>query len=160
MSTVAGSPSDGAVSVQVPAHGPVKKVRSGSATRQRRHLEQFRTDDKEHAALHEKARACGLSFGAYIRTATLGEAGPRARRRAPVDVSALMEGVVALNRVGNNQNQIARALNELLLIAREQNSRSLEHLVLDLAASIRELPQQFAGPVAAILAAVRHDREG
>ena len=97
-----------------------KKVTSGSANRQRRHLEQFRTDDGEHAALREKARASGLSFGAYMRASNLGDAGPRARRRAPVDIAALMQALVALNRVGNNQNQIARALNELLLIAREQ----------------------------------------
>ena len=42
-----------------------------------------------------------------------------------VDAPALMQALVDLNRVGNNQNQMTRALNELLLIAREQSSRRL-----------------------------------
>ena len=101
-----------------------------------------------------------MRFGAYIRAATLGDAGPRARRRAPVDIAALMQALVALNRVGNNQNQIAHALNELLLIAREQGHAQLENRVLDLAGAIRDLPGLFAEPVAAILAAVNRDNEG
>jgi hypothetical protein len=138
----------------------VKKVTSGSATRQRRNLEQFRTDDAERAELHARAQASGLTFGAYLRACGVGDAGPRARHRAPVDREALAQATAALNRVGNNQNQIARALNELLLIAREQSSRRLENLVEELADAIRDLPGAFAVPLAAMLDAVRHDSEG
>jgi hypothetical protein len=45
---------------------PSKKVTSGSNKRRRQHLERFRTDDAEHAALHEQLRATGLSLGAYV----------------------------------------------------------------------------------------------
>src|SRR4051812_42230823 len=94
-----------------------KKVTSGSKKRRRKYVERFRTDDDEHAALHAQARESGLSFGAFMRASKLGDAGPRAQRRAPVDVVALTQGLAAFNRAGNNQNQIARALNEILLIA-------------------------------------------
>jgi hypothetical protein len=137
-----------------------KKVTSGSAKRQRKHLEKFRTDDEEHAALHEQARACGLSFGAYMRATKLGNAGPRAKRRAPVDAAALTQALVAFNRAGNNQNQLARGVNELLLIAREQGNERLENLAKELAQAIRGLPMLFAEPVAAVLAALQHDRQG
>jgi hypothetical protein len=139
---------------------PTKKVTSGSDNRARQHVERFRTDDAEHAALHDQARASGLSFGAYMRASKLGDPGPRAQRRAPVDVTALTQALVAFNRVGNNQNQIARALNELLLIAGERSSTRLENLVQELACAIRELPALFAAPNAAILAALSRDSEG
>ena len=73
---------------------------------------------------------------------------------------ALTQAVVAFNRAGNNQNQVARALNELLLVAREQGNARLAGEVEGLAAAIRGLPLMFAEPVAAILAALSHDREG
>jgi hypothetical protein len=155
----------GTMQADIAVHQPerderTKKVTSGSNQRQRRHLEQFRTDDDEHAALHEKARAAGLTFGAYMRAAKLGDAGPRAKHRAPVDVEALTAALVALNRVGNNQNQTTRALNELLLIAHEQSNARLESMVMELAEAIRDMPVMFAEPVAAVLAALGHDREG
>jgi Mobilization protein NikA len=141
-----------------------KKVTSGSNKRQRRHLERFRTDDAEHAALHEQLRATGLSLGAYVMRLAAIEGGnvSRARRRghAPVDVVALTQALVAFNRAGNNQNQTARALNELVLIAREQGCDRLEKQVRDIAAAVRAGPDLFAAPVAAIMAALNRDREG
>jgi hypothetical protein len=85
---------------------PVRKPK-----RQRAHVEQFRTDNAEHAELVARARDAGLSAGAYARACTLGDAGPRARRRATVDREVLAHNNAALNRVGNNLNQIAKALN-------------------------------------------------
>jgi hypothetical protein len=41
----------------------------------------------------------------------LGDAGPRAKRRVPVDREELARLSVAIGRVGNNVNQIAHALN-------------------------------------------------
>jgi hypothetical protein len=137
-----------------------KKVTSGSELRHRQHVKRCRYDDDELAEFDARAKARGLTDGAYIRASTLGDAGPRARRRAPVDIVALMQALVAFNRVGNNQNQMTRGLNELLLIAREQSNARLENLVLEMADAILGLPALFAEPVAAILAAVRHDREG
>ena len=82
------------------------------------------------------------------------------RRPTSVDTAALTQALVDFNRVGNNQNQIARALNELVLIAREQGNRRLEIRIEELAQSISELPATFAAPLAAIHAALSHDREG
>jgi hypothetical protein len=64
--------------------------------RQRRHVEQFRTDDAEHAELVARARDAGLSIGAYARAVLLGDAGPRARRRAPAARELLARNNAAL----------------------------------------------------------------
>lgn len=76
---------------------------SGSEKRQRQHVEQFRTDDAEHAELQRRAWADGrLSVSAYCRKRTLGDPGPRhARGPAPVDVQLLARHLTALNRLGN-----------------------------------------------------------
>src|SRR4051812_42449173 len=58
-----------------------KKITSGSNKRRRRHLEWFRTDDTEHAALH--ARLKGESLGAYVMrlSGIDGDKESRVRRR-------------------------------------------------------------------------------
>ena len=141
-----------------------KKVTSGSENRQRRNVERFRTDDIERAALHEQLRALGLSLGEYVMQLGKIAGGeisrPRRRGRASVDTVALTQAVVAFNRAGNNQNQIARALNELLLIAHEQSHARLESMVEELVDAIRGMPVLFAEPVAAVMAALNYDREG
>ena len=69
----------------------------------------------------------------------------------------MTQALVELNRVGNNLNQIARALNELALIAHEQSSRRLELRIEELAAAISGAPDALALPLAAIQAALSHD---
>jgi hypothetical protein len=71
----------------------------------------MRLDDAEQAKLEESASAARLSTGAYLRAAALGGAGVRARPRASVDRQLLARANADLNRVGNNINQIAHALN-------------------------------------------------
>jgi hypothetical protein len=143
-----------------------KKVTTGSNRRKRHHLEQFRTDDTEHEALHEELRARGLSLGAYVMQHGEIPSGefsrPRRRGHAAVDTVALTQATVALNRVGNNQNQEVRALNELVLIAREQSNARLESLVLERIEVLRRMPDLFAAPVAALQAALNKsdDSEG
>ena len=141
-----------------------KKVTSGSENRQRRNVERFRTDGIEHEALHEQLRALGLTLGEYVMQLGKIAGGeisrPRRRGRASVDTVALTQAVVAFNRAGNNQNQIARALNELLLIAQEQSNARLESMVEELVDAIRGMPVLFAEPVAAVMAALNYDREG
>lgn len=90
---------------------PRRKRKSGSETRQRQHVRRARYDDAELIAFEERARASGLDDGAYIRACTLGDAGPRARKRPPVDRDLLARTNADLNRVGSNLNQIAHALN-------------------------------------------------
>ena len=135
-----------------------KKVTSGSARRRRRNLEQFRTDDAERAALHEQLRVTGLSLGQFVMRLARIEGGkfsrPRRRGRASVDTVALTQAIVAFNRAGNNQNQIARALNELAVVAHEQSAARLENQVEALAEAIRGLPVLFEEPLAAVMAAL------
>ena len=90
-----------------------KQVVSGSEKRQRRHIVQFRTDDAELAELRRRAWDSGrLSVGAFCRKRALGDPGVRhARGPAPPDVRLLALNNAELNRVGNNLNQIAKALN-------------------------------------------------
>src|ERR1700728_152302 len=76
--------------------------------RQRRHVRNTRFDDDELAELENRARTAGLSVGAFLRTALLGDAGPRARRRAPVDRELLARNNAALDRGRHKLHQIAR----------------------------------------------------
>ena len=128
--------------------------------RRRRRVERFRTNDEEHAELDRRARDVGLSVHAYCRMRTLGDPGPHARRRAPVDATALAQGLVAFNRQHSNYNQAIRALNRLALIAGNSGSGDVLRALHELCALIERLQEQFAAPVAAILDAMRHDREG
>jgi predicted transcriptional regulator len=87
------------------------KPRSGSEKRQRTHVARIRLDDAEQGKLEELASASGLSVGAYLRAAALKSAGVRAKPRPSVDRELLARANADLNRVGNNINQIAHALN-------------------------------------------------
>jgi hypothetical protein len=142
---------------------PTKKVTSGSAKRRRRHLEQFRTDDAEHEALHARLTESGLSLGAYVmELAALDGSGqrPRRRRRSPADVAALTQALVGFSRRDNNLNQLAHAGNRLALVADEHSAARLADEVRDLRRAIDDLRQDFAVPVAALLAVLSDDREG
>lgn len=66
---------------------------------------------EERAVLDEKSARAGMTAAAFLRAAALGDAGPRARRRPPVEHVVLRELVGHCGRIGNNLNQIARALN-------------------------------------------------
>jgi hypothetical protein len=91
-----------------------KLTRSGSDKRRRKRVALVRLDDAEHAKLEDRARASGLATGAFLRAAALGVAGVRAKPRASVDRELLARANADLNRVGNNLNQIAHALNSSL----------------------------------------------
>ena len=66
---------------------------------------------KERARIDEAARQAGLSIGAYLRFLALGEAGPRAVRRPPVERKELARLLGHLGKVGSNINQLAHAFN-------------------------------------------------
>lgn len=87
------------------------RVATGSDKRQRTRLITFRVTDDEYARYQERASRAGLAVGAFARAAGLEGAGPRARRRRPVEHAALAQLMAAMNRVGNNLNQIARQTN-------------------------------------------------
>jgi hypothetical protein len=85
---------------------------SGSEKRQRNKRSTPRFTEEEFNRIAAKADNAGLGFTAYLRAAALdGDAGPRAVRRPPADHKALREILGHVGRIGNNVNQIARALN-------------------------------------------------
>ncbi|WP_418895816.1 plasmid mobilization protein [Sandaracinobacteroides sayramensis] len=83
----------------------------GSDKRQRTRIITFRVSDDEYARYQDRALRAGLAVGAFARAAGLDHAGPRARHRRPIEHRALVQALAALNRVGNNLNQIARNAN-------------------------------------------------
>ncbi|MBI3657343.1 MAG: plasmid mobilization relaxosome protein MobC [Acidobacteria bacterium] len=89
----------------------LREHRSGSQTRRRAKTIAVHVDADEYATLTVKAQAAGLSAGGFLRAAGLGKQTPRSLPRAPVERELLAKAIGELNRVGNNLNQIARALN-------------------------------------------------
>ena len=123
---------------------PAAKPRSGSEKRRRLRLAQIRLDDAEQAKLEERASASGLSTGAYLRAAALGGAGVRAKPRASVDRQLLARANADLNRVGNNINQIAHALNA---------GRDPPHVLAEAMVDLRDV-------LSALRRAAGYDRQG
>ena len=135
------------------------RVRPGSNNRRRRHVEQFRTDDAEHAALDAYARDRGLSIGAYVRTCVLGDAGPRSQRRArlpAIELQAIVRNNAELNRIGSNLNQAVRALNEIALSEGRGGLAAVAHLT----EPIGRVLDQLLLTLADNRRALGHDREG
>ena len=88
-----------------------KKKQHGSQKRQMEKTVAARLTPSEYAAIAEKSASAGLSLSAYARACLLGDPGLRAKRAPPLNRVALGEAIAALNRVGNNLNQIAHHLN-------------------------------------------------
>jgi hypothetical protein len=82
-----------------------------SEQRQRMYKVDTRWDEIEYIALVAAAQSTGLTRGGYIRALVTGCAGPRAQRAPHVNALELALATVALNRVGNNLNQLQRTLN-------------------------------------------------
>ena len=95
----------------MPNASPRPKTKSGSQTRQRTAAALVALTPAERAELEHRAANAGLSLSSFCRAAALGDAGPRARRRPTVEAATLAQTHGELRRVGNNLNQIARALN-------------------------------------------------
>ena len=71
----------------------------------------IRLSDEERAAIDEKAERAGLTTGSYARRELLGAPAPRQVRRPPVERGLLAKMLGQIGAIGNNINQIARALN-------------------------------------------------
>lgn len=85
--------------------------RKKSQKRQRNHQVKTNLLEDEFNTVAERAQAAGLTLGGYSRACMLGDAGPRAQRRLPVDAQLLREALAQLGKYGNNMNQIAHQLN-------------------------------------------------
>ena len=88
-----------------------KAARKKSERRQRDKQVKLRCTADEFNAIAAKAAKSGLSTAAYARAAMLGEAGPRAQRRLPVDAQLVRQALALHGRYGNNLNQIAHSGN-------------------------------------------------
>jgi len=80
---------------------------SGSETRKRGRLVQFRVDETEFAALMKAAEAARLPLGSYTRKVLLDAPPARTRRRPSPEVTVLTRLLGELGKVGSNLNQIA-----------------------------------------------------
>lgn len=96
---------------QTPPREPSPGTRRKSDKRQRTETLFARVTPEEKSAFVARADRAGMASAAFMRALALGDAGPRARRRRPVEHKALVQALAALNRVGNNLNQIARNTN-------------------------------------------------
>ena len=137
-----------------------KKYRSGSNKRRRQAGVYVRLLPEHLAQLTAAASAVRMSVPAYLISGRLNDdAVPRRhRRRASVDEAALMRALVAFNRASNNLNQIGRAGNRLATLTHDTGT--LVDDVRELCGALDLLRDQFAAPIAAILEALQHDREG
>ena len=96
---------------QTPPREPSPGTRRKSDKRQRTETLFARVTPEEKSAFIARADRAGMASAAFMRALALGDAGPRARRRRPVEHQALVQALATLNRVGNNLNQIARNTN-------------------------------------------------
>jgi len=87
-----------------------------------------RCTPRQFSIMDAAATRAGLSLGAFSRAVLLGDPGPRAVRRPPVEKAMLARLLGAIGKVGSNINQIshhanaarsAPALHELRLIRRD-----------------------------------------
>ena len=141
---------------------PPRKSRHGSERRQRIETIHVRVYPPEMERLKAEA-AAGMSAAGYLRAGRLGEgaSGPRVRRRLPViEATLLAQAVAELNRIGNNLNQTARALNELRLIGIESGNDRLTRANLDAIERTRAVIADLAMTFAATRRAAGYDREG
>lgn len=96
---------------QTPPREVSPGIRRKSDKRQRTETLFARVTPEEKSAFVARADRAGMASAAFMRALALGDAGPRARRRRPIEHQALVQALAALNRVGNNLNQIARNTN-------------------------------------------------
>ncbi len=89
-----------------------------------------RVSPEQYQEIRERARACGLSVAAYVRLSVLGVT-PVLRRGSDV-----RPAIAALNRVGNNLNQLTRLANQGM-----------------------PFPAELAATIAGVLAEVRRMRD-
>jgi hypothetical protein len=78
----------------------------------RKRIIPVRCTDYERVAIKAVAEQAGLSVGALLRALALGDAGPRAVRRPPIERAELARILGAIGKIGSNINQIAKAVNE------------------------------------------------
>jgi hypothetical protein len=112
----------------------------------RKRLIHLRCTDHERAAIKAVAEEAGFSVGALLRLLALGDAGPRAVRRPPIERAELARILGALGKIGNNVNQIAKSIHTT------QNLPSWSELA--------EIKADIATVRAAVVKALGYDHKG
>jgi hypothetical protein len=106
----------------------------------------LRCSEHERAAIKAVADEAGLSVGALLRLLALGDAGPRAVRKPPIERAELARILGQLGKIGSNVNQIAKAVNTT------RNLPSWSELAV--------MKEDIARMRAAVLKALGHDHQG
>ena len=89
---------------------------NGTERRQRfRHLT-IRLNLAERLAIEQAAERAGLMVGSYARQVLFGAPMPRQVRRPPIERRELARLLGEVGRIGNNHNQIAKAMNSGVLV--------------------------------------------
>jgi hypothetical protein len=83
----------------------------GSQKRQRIKSINVALTVEERTAAEAKAARAGLSLSGYARACLLGDSGPRAVRRPPLEIQLFGKAIAELNKIGSNINQVAHAAN-------------------------------------------------
>ena len=136
---------------------PEEESAARKPKRKRQNVVGIRLDDAESAALEGRASESGLSLGAYLRACGLGDAGPRARRRTPVDRALLAQTNARLNQIGNNINQIARTLN---IAALDEDGSELARRVSEIDPQLMASLGDLSATLTVLRGALGHDRQG
>ena len=90
----------------------VRKEGQGSEKRKRKAQALVRLDPSEAEIVRTAANDAGLSVPAYMRQRVLGSPGPRpGRPRLLPEEKAIRELIGQLGYIGNNLNQLTRAVN-------------------------------------------------
>jgi hypothetical protein len=142
------------------------KTRRGSENRQRSEAFLVRVHPDDAERLKAEAAAAGMTVAGYLASGRLGEETadrPRVhvRSRLPqLDTELLARNNAELNHIGSNENQRARALNELRIYAREIGADRLERIITEEIERTREIIDDIRRTLAANRRAFGYDSQG
>jgi hypothetical protein len=84
------------------------RPRRGSGKRKRQKVLTVRATDAEYLQIVAAAREAGLTIGSFCRSRTVAAPTTQPRRRAPVDVEALVRVQCELNRIATYLHELLR----------------------------------------------------
>ncbi len=104
----------------------------GSNKRQRSKIISIRLLPGEADALEIKADQAGHTVGAYSRIVLLDAAGPRAKRRPPIQQVSYVSLLGQLGRLGSNVNQLARHANSTGTMPAIETLRETQEAIMEM----------------------------
>jgi hypothetical protein len=149
-----------------PTESTPRNTRRGSEKRQRSACIPVKLTPADYQRVKAEAAAAGMSAAGYLASGRLGAETAdrprlRVRSRLPkLDTELLARNNAELNHIGSNENQRARALNELRMYAREIGADRLERLIADDLEQTRAIIDDIRRTLAANRRAFGYDSEG